>query len=353
MKYPVFEVDTRILKTNTQIVVKQFSEVGIDISGVTKAFCANPLIAQSLVDGGVTSLADSRIDNLKKLSHIPVSKMCLRLPMLSEVEDVVEYADISLNSEIQTVEALAHSAKSKGKKHNILMMVDLGDLREGVLPRDALTFAERILKFEGVTLKGIGVNFNCFGGVLPTQTNLCELVSIAREIERTLNIKFDIISGGNSGSLYLLKDKKIPEGINHLRIGEAILRGYETSYQQQYDGLGTDAFTFIAQIIELKYKPSVPFGEIGLNAFGIKPHFKDNGIIKRAILACGLQDIKFDQLIPKDEKITILAASSDHMIIDITHSNKTYKLGDTIRFNVEYGALVQASTSEYVSKVII
>ena len=353
MKYPALIVNKAILTNNTEIMFNLCKEAEIEVVAVTKAFCAHAGIAQIMVDAGIRTLADSRIQNLKKISHLGTSTLLLRTPMMSEVDDVVDYADTSLNSEMEIIQALAASAHKKGKNHNVILMLDLGDLREGILPDHAVEFVGRALDYENIHVKGVGVNFNCFGGVIPTEKNLSEFCAIASEIEKELNFKLEIISGGNSGSIYLLKNGKMPKAINQLRVGEAILRGIETTYQQPVEGMKTDVFTFAAEIIELKDKPSMPFGEIALNAFGQKPSFKDKGIIKRAIVACGRQDVMCEQLTPMEAELELLGASSDHMVIDVSNSARSYRVGDVIEFNMGYGALISASASEYVYKTII
>jgi predicted amino acid racemase len=128
--------------------------------------------------------------------------------------------------------------------------------------------------------------------------------------------------------------------------------GTESAYGERIEGTYGDAFTFSAEIIELKEKPSAPIGEIGMDAFGGKPVFEDKGIIKRAIVAAGRQDVKHEGLTPRDKGITILGASSDHMILDVTNAERQYSIGDAIEFDVSYGALLAAATSEYVNKIV-
>jgi predicted amino acid racemase len=352
LKYPKVIVDLNKLKHNAKVLIKLCNESNIDLAAVTKAYCGNPKIAGALVDAGVKLLADSRIQNIKKYKDLNVRKIFLRLPMMSEIEEVVKYADISLNSELITIEKLSEKALEMGKVHGIVLMVDLGDLREGVWPDKAMDTAEEIIKLKGVKLTGIGTNLTCYGGVIPKQGNLGQLVDIAKSIEDRFNIELEIISGGNSSSVYMLQNGEIPKGINNLRLGESIILGTEAAYGNIVQDTHQDVFTLAAQIIELKEKPSVPIGEIGVDAFGNKPVFEDRGIRKRAILAIGKQDMYPEKLMPLDEKIIILGASSDHLIVDVTDSEKEYKVGDEIKFNLKYPALLQLFTSEYVYKEI-
>jgi len=352
MNYPALKVNLAKLESNTRLLVEKCAARGINVSAVTKVFCGMPEIAVAMVKGGASYLADSRIENLKKLRVFNIPKMLLRIPMLSQVEEVIEYADISLNSEYKVIKALSDEAVKKGKVHQIILMVDLGDLREGVWVDDVMDYVDKITKLEGIKLIGIGTNLTCYGAVIPNEENLSKLVEIANNIEKKYNIKLSIVSGGNSSSIYLVEKGTIPKGINNLRLGESIVLGNETAYGERIDGTYNDCFTLCAEIIELKEKPSVPIGEIGVDAFGNKPTFVDRGIRKRAILAIGKQDVRIDGLIPMDEDIIILGASSDHMIVDVTDCKKDYDIGDIIEFRMDYGALLSVATSDYVKKII-
>lgn len=352
MKYPALIIDKEKLKQNTMVLSKLAQEQGIKIAGVTKVFCAIPEAAEAMVEGGAYALADSRIDNLKRLQQLKAPKILLRIPMLSEVDEVIQFADISQNSELEVIRALDQAAKQSGKVHSIVLMIDLGDLREGVWYEEAVEFVDEIVKLKNIKLAGIGTNLTCYGAVIPSQDNLGTLTRIAEEIENKYNLKLDIISGGNSSSIHLLQKREMPQRVNQLRLGEALVLGTESAYGEQIENTHRDAFTFAAEIIELKCKPSLPIGEIGMDAFGGRPVFEDKGNISRAIVAAGRQDIKHEGLVPRDKGIEILGASSDHMILDLTNAEKTYKVGDAIEFDVSYGALLAAATSNYVSKIV-
>ncbi|WP_432665373.1 ornithine racemase Orr [Wukongibacter baidiensis] len=349
---PRLEIYTEKVKYNTKLLVDTLKENNIEAAGVTKVFCAMPEVADAMIEGGVKYLADSRVENLIRLKDKDIPKWLLRLPMQSQAKEIVEYADISLNSELKTIEKLSEEAVKANKVHKIILMIDLGDLREGVWQDKAMETAEEIIKLKGVKLFGIGTNLTCYGGVIPNQDNLGKLVEIAEELENKFDIKLEVVSGGNSSSLDLIEKKKMPSKINNLRLGESIVLGRETAYGNPIEGAHLDAFQLVAEIVELQEKPTIPIGEIGMDAFGNKPVFEDKGIRKRAILAVGRQDVNPDNIIPVDEKISIFGSSSDHLMIDVTDSQKDYKVGDEVRFNLEYGALLGLATSEYIHKKI-
>lgn len=351
--YPRIIIDTNKIRENVKTIVDKGEKIGLSLAGVTKAFAAREEIVEAYIDGGVKYLADSRIINLKRLEKFELQKMLLRLPMISEVEDVVKYADISLNSELDTVKALSNEAKKQDKIHSIILMIDLGDLREGYFEIDDLYNDIEIIKdLENIKIQGVGTNFTCYGGVIPNARLHKKQLEIVGEIKRRFNIDMEIISGGNTSSVHLLDGEGL-EGINNLRVGESLLFGTDSAYGGRFEGTHNDCFTLEVEIIEAKEKPSVPTEEIGRDAFGQVPTFDDRGIRNRLICAIGKQDVDFGTLYPYDEDLIILGGSSDHLIIDASDSKVAYKIGDKIKFNIHYVSLLRLMNSEYVHKSII
>ena len=346
--YPCVEINLKNITYNIGRLIDLCNGAGIELAIVTKSFCAEKAVVETIIKEGIKTIADARMKNLMKIQDLNCEKLLLRIPMKSEVSKVIEYADISLNSELEIIKELSKEAMKVNKIHKIILMIDLGDLREGILPKDVLPTVKEIIKLPNLEFVGVGTNLTCYGGVIPDENNLGKLLEIKNQIENELKIKVSIVSGGNSSSLHMIVNDSIPQGINQLRIGEAAILGRETAFGQKLDNFYEDCVTLVGEIVELKEKPSMPEGNIGLDAFGNKPSFID--IMKRAILALGQQDIKLDGLIPKNSEIEILGASSDHLLLDLTKCKNQYKIGDTVEFNMNYGCLLAAMTSEYVTK---
>lgn len=352
--YPRLEIDINKLRKNTKIICDMCHKSNIEVAMVTKSYCAIASVVEELAKEDIDYIADSRIDNLKNLQHINLPKILIRIPMLSELEDVVQYSDISFNSQEEVILKLNKIANEKNIIHKIVLMVDLGDLREGCFYEDDIfKTVEQILKLENIKLIGLATNLTCYGAIIPSTENLGRLVNIGNEIKQKYNIDFNFISGGNSSSLYLLENKDMPRGVTNLRVGEAIALGRETAYGESIRGAHEDGFKLVCEIVEIKEKPSLPIGEIGVDAFGNKPVYVDKGIMKRAILAIGKQDIDISSITTCDKDIDILGASSDHMILDISNSKSDYKVGDKMEFLLGYGGLMSAATSKYVYKKIV
>ncbi len=352
MSTPRLEIDLEKITHNAKSLKDLFGSKGIDIIGITKAVCGDPDIADALLKSGISILGDSRISNIIKMrdSGIDSQFLLLRTPFLSQAEDVVKHIDISLNSEIVVIEELSHFAVKHHTTHQIILMVELGDLREGLLPKDLDSTIEQVLKLEGIELVGLGTNLACFGGIKPDNQKMKILSSIARDIEKRFGLILEFVSGGNSANYNWFMSATNVGKINNLRLGESIYLGCETLHREPIPGLFTDAFTLVAEVIESKIKPSLPYGMIGQDAFGNIPEFQDVGPIRRAILGIGLQDIPVSGLSPRLD-IDILGASSDHIIINTRKIE--LKVGDELKFNLNYGALLAAMTSSYVFKEFI
>jgi predicted amino acid racemase len=305
-----------------------------------------------MLRGGVSSLGDSRMENVERLraAEIDAPLMMLRMPPLSQVQEVIASVDLSLNSELTVLAALAKTARRGRRQHPVIVMVDLGDLREGVWPDDLIPFVREVVALDGIRLVGLGANLTCYGGVIPTERNMGRLAGYAVEVEKTFGIQLPWISGGNSSALPLIAAGVMPQRINHVRIGEAILLGRETIQRTPWPDTFQDAFLLRGEVIECKEKPSVPVGPRGEDAFGRKREFRDRGEVERALVNVGREDVDVEGLVPLDPRLRVLGASSDYLLVDVTRARGDVRVGDELVFSLSYGALLAAMDSEYVEK---
>ncbi len=353
MEYPRVVIDLNKIKHNVRTLVNICRKQEIDVMGVTKVFCGNKEISRAIAESGVKYIADSRIENLAKNKDISLEKVLLRLPMISQLCEVVKYSDISLNSELDTILKLNEEAKRQKKIHKVILMIDLGDLREGIyFEENYLDLAQKIVGMDNIELFGIGTNLTCYGGIIPRENHIQQLELIKNEIETKCECVLKIISAGNSSSLHLV-NTDISNKINNLRLGESIVLGRETAFGKKIPDTYDDVFLLEAEIIESSSKPSYPIGEIGMDAFGNIPKFIDKGKINRIIVAIGRQDVQPCDIIPINKNMKVLGGSSDHIIIDVTACEKNYRVGDIVTFKLEYGSILSVMTSEYVAKKLI
>ena len=348
---PRIEISLSQIRDNARMLSELYGKKGISLMGVSKAVLGEPSIAEAMIQGGVKFIADSRIENIQKMKNAGIGTrfVLLRTP-LSQAESVIKSVDISLNTEIETLEKLSYYAKAQNINHQVIVMVELGDLREGILPCDLSQFIRKTLSLSHIKIVGIGSNLACYGGVKPDGKNMHELSELVDIIKKEFKISLEIISGGNSANYEWYNSAQDIGEINNLRVGESILLGCETLYRKAIPGLHTRAFQLVAEVIESKKKPSLPFGQICQDAFGKVRNFQDRGIRQRAIIALGRQDIPASCLKPNN-KLEILGSSSDHIILD--SENHNLQVGDEVNFNLDYGGLLAAMTSPFIRKQFI
>lgn len=355
MSTPYLTIDLGKIEHNARSIVDLCGRHGIEVAGVTKGVCGHPLVARAMLRGGVVSIADSRLANVRRLkaAGIESSIMALRIPALSSAERLIADVDVSLNSELGVLEALGQAAARRGIEHEVVLMVDLGDLREGIWPDEIVPFVGEALEIKGIRIVGLGTNLACFSGLVPTEENMNELVRLADDIERRHGLSLRWISGINSSGLELIARGRMPVRINHARIGEAILLGRETIRREPWPETHQDAFMLHAEILELKEKPSAFPGERSEDAFGERPEPVDRGRIRRALLNVGREDVQVEGLTPLMPELRILGGSSGYLVIDVSAAPETLLVGDELRFAMSYGALLAAMTSGYVEKRVL
>lgn len=352
MNAPRLEIDLDKIFHNASTLVTRLEAHGIAVTAITKACCGAPNVAQALLRAGATSLGDSRIENLERMrqSGIRAPMTLIRSPMMSQVDRVVASADISLNTEMEIVSALSRAAGRAGKVHGVVLMVELGDLREGILLRDIEAAVETVRRFPNIEFAGLGTNLACRSGVSPDNRNMAELSALAGRIERRTGSPLSVVSGGNSSNLEWVFNGGEIARVNNLRLGESILLGREPLHRQPIDGLHTDAINFIAEVIESKIKPSRSWGTMAQAAFDDSPVAGGRGEICQSILAVGRQDID-PRGLQAPSGIDILGASSDHLVLDT--GGHLLAIGSEVSFEPDYSALLRAMTSSYVTKTFV
>lgn len=360
MGYPLLEIHHKPIYNNAAILRDLCAGHGVSVCAVIKGFHAHPSIVATQVRAGFAMLGSASLPHLAevKAAGYDVETLALRIPMLSELPELVRVADISLNSERVTLEALDAEAARQGRRHHVILMRDLGDLREGVFDRlEFLALAEYVERsLPHLHLRGIGVNLTCYGSVIPTRENLLQLVADAEEIAQRIGRRLEIVSGGSTSSLPLLLRGGLPAGINHLRIGEGLIVPCDLLdyWECAVPGLSNATLILKGEIVEAAVKPTMPVGEKGRDALGNSKTYFDRGQRKRALVAMGVFDFgDCEKLIPTDPAIQVLGASSDHLILDVADCARDYRVGDVLSFEMHYKAMLFATANPLVDKVDI
>ena len=341
------EVDFDKIGENALRLVELAADNGISITGVTKAMLGAPELARALCAAGVSALGDSRIENLERMGEAGVDHpmLLLRAPMASQVERVVRSGAMSANTEPELLTMLDSAARTSGRTHDVMLMVELGDLREGIMPPEVNDMVRHVLGLSNLHLRAIGANLACRYGIEPSDANMGELSELVDAVEARFGIDIEVVSGGNSANLGWAAAGTSTGRINNLRLGESVLLGRDPLHRRAIEGLSTDAIKLVAEVIESKRKPTKPWGRPLQNAFSETPEIIDRGDIWQTILAVGRQDTDTGDL-PDTNEVTILGASSDHLLVE---TRVRMKPGDEIAFEPGYSALLRSMTSPYVA----
>ena len=350
-QYPQLEFDLALLRSNADAVISRCRGMGIRVCGVIKGVDGLPEAARVLRAAGAAELGTSRLEQVAKCraAGVPGPWLLIRIPGLTELPDVVALCETSLQSEWPTLLALEEECLRQNKTHRVIVMTDLGDLREGFWDKKELVdVCERVERdLPHVHLAGIGVNLTCYGSTKPTPEKMNELVGLARQVEQRIGRKLEIVSGGATSSFTLVHWGTMPAGVNHLRIGEDILLGKDLQVDwgiRDMDYLRMDALTLRAEVVEVKDKPTYPIGEFAIDAFGRKPVYEDRGIRRRAILALGRADVgELESLIPREPGLTVIGGSSDHCIVDVEDCPRRLQVGDIVEFSLCYSHMLYAT----------
>jgi predicted amino acid racemase len=348
----VIKLDREKLRTNFHFLDRVFKERGIEWGVVSKVLCGSPVYLQELIGLGVKEIHDSRISNLAQVKEIDptVQTVYIKPPAKGAIEDIVQHADVSFNTEYQTIKTLSEEAQRQNKRHKIIIMIELGDLREGVMGSELIDFYGRIFELPNIEVVGLGTNLNCMYGVMPSEDKLIQLSLYKQLIEAKFDRHIPWVSGGTSIVLPLLFKKRLPGGINHFRIGETLYFGNDLFHQAPIEGMETDVFHLHAEIIELTKKPKVPTGEIGEDPQGETYEIDEEDYGKSSYRA--ILDIDPEYIEPEDENITIAGASSDMLIMDVGESSASYQVGDEISFKIRYMGLLGLLNSNYISQEV-
>ena len=345
------------LRHNYEFLQNLFKDHDIEWGVVTKLFCGNEAYIREVIDLGAREIHDSRVSNLKVIKSIDpeVQTVYIKPPPKKYIKEIVQYADVSFNTELSTIRLLSEEAVRQDRKHMVIIMIEMGDLREGVMREELIDFYGEIFRLPNIEVIGLGTNLNCLHGVMPSSDKLIQLALYKQIIELKFNRKIRWVSGGTTVVLPLILRGDLPDTVNHFRIGEALYFGVDLFSGDIIDGMEPSVMELFTQVIEIHEKPLVPSGELAANPQGETMQIDEDLYGKtafRAILDIGYLDIQPDFLIPKSKDIEIVDASSDMLVVNVGQNERDLKVGDTVRFQLKYVGALGLMNSNYIDKFV-
>ncbi|MCB0548340.1 MAG: alanine racemase [Phaeodactylibacter sp.] len=346
------------LKQNYDFLDELFRENETDWAIVTKLLCGNEAYLKEVLNLGIKEVCDSRISNLARIKELnpEVQTVYIKPPAKGSIEEVVRYADVSFNSESSTIKMLSKEAQRQNKVHRVTIMIELGDLREGIMGDHLIAFYDKIFELPNIEVVAIGANLNCLHGIMPSADKMIQLSLYKQLVEAKFDKKIPWITGGTSVVLPLLLRQQLPAAINHFRIGESLYFGNDLFQDKRIEGMSDEVIRLYSEIIEITKKPKVPIGMMAANPSGetFKVDEKDYGKESyRAILDIGLLDITPDYLMPDDPTLEIVNASSDMLIVDLDNNPQNYSVGDLLSFKLKYMGALRVLNSDYIEKRVV
>lgn len=344
------------LQSNYNYLNQIFSEHQIEWGVVSKVFCGSKTYLNELIKLGVKQICDSRITNLKIIKSLnpTIETVFIKPPAKRYIASVIKYADASFNSEFETIKMLSDEAVKQSKIHKVIIMIELGELREGVMREEFIEFYEKVFELPNIEIAGIGTNLTCMYGVLPSQDKLLQLCLYEQLIEAKFNKVIPYISGGTSVTIPLISKGLLPKDVNHFRVGETLFLGTDVYNSAPNPEMHQDVFKLYAEIIELREKPMVPDGDLGHNLSGNFLEFdEENGSSHRAIIDIGLLDVEESHIQPVNKALKIVGSSSDMMVLDLGENTENYKVGSQIEFDLNYMGILRLMNCDYVDKLVI
>ncbi|MCI6574314.1 MAG: alanine racemase [Arcanobacterium sp.] len=343
--FPRIVIDDDRIVANAVSIAQLGAQRGVDIAAVVKGVAGYAPLIRRIAAAPVRALADASLEHVRAYADVPKEKWFIRIPMMEEIPELVELTDMCMISDHLTADRIEEYCEAHDQRYSVLVMAEVGDLREGVENTELVQLTQHIEQLKHVQLAGIGTNVSCYGNILPGVENMADLAEKVELVQRSIGRELDIVSGGNSSSLRMLEEDTLPSAVTNLRCGESILFGRLPCYEEDIPWLAQHPFTLETEIVEVKEKPSLPWGAVGNGAaFGEEPEFEDKGRRKRALVVMGRQSMYLDGVRPLDPGVEILGASSDYAVCDVTDSKRNYHLGSTMEFSLDYSAVASGFT---------
>jgi ornithine racemase len=350
-------LDRAKLEHNYQFLNQFFAKRNIEWSIVSKMLCGNYDYVKLLCETGIKEICDARISNLRMVKQInpDIQTVYIKPPAKRSIKSIVKYADVSFNTQIETIKWLSEEACAQHVQHKVVIMVEMGDLREGVMGEEVVNFYSKVFELPNIEVVSFGTNLNCLHGVMPSHDKLIQLSLYKQLIEAKFNRNIPYVTGGTSVVIPLIFNGQLPKGVNHFRVGETLFFGLNLFTGEIIEGMQGDVIKLYAEVIELIVKPKVPMGEMEANPSGDVYQINEEDYGKtayRAIVDLGLLDISPEFLIPEHSGIEISGASSDMLVLDLGDESR-YKVGDLVPCHLKYMGALGLMNSNYIEKKVV
>ncbi len=345
---PYLSIHMPSIVENLQRVKKTCDSRGYTLLPVTKVCLSEPVIVDAFAGCGIGTVADSSLACLSRLQG-EIKRFLLKIG-LHEARNGGLRCDCLYTSSMEVLESV--SERNDGCRE-VFLALELGDLREGILPEELPGFIQAARALPNIEITGLGANFGCLMGKLPDGLVAEALDDAVRRVRRQTGFEFEYISFGGTAVYPALVSGTLPDRVNHVRIGEAIFFGYNLTRDEPIEGLIDDAFVLSGEILEVRNKRVDRWGVYGLNAFGEEIRNGESGFRKRAVLDFGELGAPAGGLTPLDDGVRIIGSTHDYTVVDISSCSSGYRTGGFIDFKLNYTSAARAFISPEIENRLI
>ncbi len=340
---PTVLLNLDALSHNTDIAVAFAKRWGVTVLPVLKAVASHPIVAKTLMEQGITRFGFAECDepyfftnNFQAEKHL----LCLTPPR--QADAVVANFSRNTVTTIEMLQALQQAAHARGKRHEVLVMIDFGDSREGIHPHEAAAFIECASAFPNLSLCGFGSMFACFGAETPTQSAM-ERMTALRDLFKEKGIANPVVSAG--GSVFCAwVESNGPGPITELRFGDPFLLGVDLYRQAELPGgsYRQDVCRFCAEVLEVREKKiaeectSAEYQFVGQDSSFL---IRKEGLRRRALLDIGFFHIEGKELQCELPGTFIAGCSSGYLALDVTDCPEPVAVGQQVFFSGGYWSM--------------
>ncbi|MEG2172134.1 MAG: alanine racemase [Desulfovibrionaceae bacterium] len=319
---PHLLVNRQALEHNLRTVSERCRTLGADFMLVFKEAGIRPDLLKFMLDCGFCSRAG--FCHFPGVSlHLPVgvASHLLYLVPDSAIPEVVSGYDVLYQTGIRSLQRIAKEARRQQRILRVVLPVEVGDGRDGVLPGELELLAVEMSDLAPhVELWGLAANFACISEQPPKKEDLLRLLALRHAVQERTGRPVPHISVGGSDILLLGAESGLPSGITEIRCGTAVYLGVYPLSGQAVPGLSRTAVRLCGQIIECSRK---------------------NGML-RAVFDFGTNDTNPELVTPPYPGMLFQGASSGYSIFDISDCPVHMHCGDELLFELHHRSLARA-----------
>ena len=368
---PELEINLDALAHNLRLVRHREQAWGFRFLPVLKMVASHPEIVAFLrrQGYGCHGIADMT-EHLLYGQEPPAraGRVLINLAPPDRTDDVVRLFERSSFSCEETFRALDAAAPAAALHHEALLMVDIGDMREGIpqdeapaLLRAVAAASQRAARGPGAHVAGIGVNLGCLYGTCPDEENMARLETLAARAGDLLGHALHRVSlGGTIFWNWFARrhghGPHLPPGcIMEFRMGDPLLLGWDMYRDQALLGgdFRQDIFRLTATVLEVTERDIRPPRQSVHNGRGLPADCPVLGKRLRALVDCGSlhTDVQGLTLPGTDWRITDF--SGNYAVLDVSACPQAPVTGDHVRFIPSYWAVARTCRMPHIRKTIV